>query len=651
MPVEIIDSDILMAEKILFGKTDLFLICEGDSDEVIASKNQRIEFIKDLRILDLRAVPGSGKTTALLAKLIILESKLPFDDGSGILVLSHTNAAVDEIKRKIEHHCPKLFHYPNFVGTIQSFVDQFLAIPFYRNSFLLGSLEIGNERYFSQYSNSFQINLNKFCKCNYISREFKTLLIRYYNADKPRTHELYFGLASKELIKENGTIPEFKIPKESKERLKLNGGFSDEEKEQFSNFYKKFVIYCKGDLLKHRGFIPYRDAYSFANILLHNYQEIAVFLQKRFKIVFVDEMQDMDRYQVDLLEKLFYDDGKSKTIYQRIGDKNQAIHNDIESEDCWKDRIPTLEFTGSHRLNPFTAKVVQPFGLYPMELQGLANSVVDFVKPHLIVYDDPKEVLPKYERLIKEKNLDHVKTNDKYPFRAIGWVGPYKEFRKGDHKGEIDDSKHVIESFFKGFKKESEVLRTDYTCLTDYITHFDSKDITLASIQKNILNAIIKALREACILDDFSQRPFSVISFLKYFKEKEGNENAYNELKLKLYNWSFSIVTGVDKYQEVADYILILIEKHFGKIINASVSSFLSEESENENKTQKKADAEFIYTGENGIKVKLDTIHSVKGETHIATLVFDTYFHEYNSIQLPNAFNGENHGTKYMTKI
>lgn len=646
MPVEINDSDILMAEKILFGETGKFSICEGDSEVVISSKNQRIEFIKDLRTLDLRAVPGSGKTTALLAKLLILESKLPFDDGSGILVLSHTNAAVDEIKRKIEHHCPKLFHYPNFVGTIQSFVDQFMAIPFYKNSFCQNSLEIEDVRYSIRYTGSFIFNLNKYCKNFSVVEEFKTLLIRYYNADKSRTHELYFGLTSKELIKENGSIPKFKIPKESKERLTLKGQFSDEEKERFSNYYKNLVLHCKGDLLRNSGIIPYRDAYSFSNILLSKYQLTKDYLQRRFIYAFVDEMQDMDKHQVDILEKLFCDDGKSKSIYQRIGDINQAIHNNIDSEDCWEKRIPTLEFTGSHRLNPFTIKVLQPFCLYAMELQGLANSEVDFVKPHLIVYDDPKEVLPKFEKLVKQKNLDKVKTNDKYPFRAIGWVGPYKIFTEGEHKGEIDYSKHVIQSYFENFKKESKILRTDFTCLADHLIYFDTKDITLASIQKNILNAIVKALREADILDEFSHRPFSVSSFLKYFKEKEGNEDAYHELKLKLYDWSFSIVKHADRCDEIEAYIRFLIEKHFKKRINERVTTFLSKESEDENKSKTKEESEFIYTGDNGIKIKIGTIHSVKGETHVATLVFDTFYEKFNSFMLPEPFIGELHGIK-----
>ena len=88
---------------------------------------ERIPFIKNLNSCDLLAVPGSGKTTVLLAKLYCLSKHIPFKDGSGILVLSHTNAAVEEIERHLKRHCPNLFEYPNFVGTVQRFTDEFLA--------------------------------------------------------------------------------------------------------------------------------------------------------------------------------------------------------------------------------------------------------------------------------------------------------------------------------------------------------------------------------------------------------------------------------------------------------------------------------------------------------------------------------------------
>lgn len=89
--------------------------------------DERKDFIRNLDTCDLLAVPGSGKTTALLAKLYCIAQNMPFDDGSGILILAHTNHAIEEIEKKLKNYCPKLFEYPNFIGTVQSFVNKFLA--------------------------------------------------------------------------------------------------------------------------------------------------------------------------------------------------------------------------------------------------------------------------------------------------------------------------------------------------------------------------------------------------------------------------------------------------------------------------------------------------------------------------------------------
>lgn len=132
--INITNSDIEYAEKILLPENHHF-------------DDERLEFIRDFTSLDLQAVPGSGKTTALLAKLIILEKYLPLKDNRGILVISHTNTAVDEIKERIGNYCPKLFSYPNFIGTIQSFVDIHLAIPCFTNLYKSKPYRIDNEIY------------------------------------------------------------------------------------------------------------------------------------------------------------------------------------------------------------------------------------------------------------------------------------------------------------------------------------------------------------------------------------------------------------------------------------------------------------------------------------------------------------------------
>ena len=89
------------------------------------------EFIKCLKTKDIQACPGAGKTTSLVAKLDILSNQMPFSDNSGVLVLTHTNVAVDEIKSKLGLNAKIVLSYPNHVGTFQSFVDKYLAIPMY----------------------------------------------------------------------------------------------------------------------------------------------------------------------------------------------------------------------------------------------------------------------------------------------------------------------------------------------------------------------------------------------------------------------------------------------------------------------------------------------------------------------------------------
>lgn len=108
------DDEIRHAETVLFGRQNVF-----DKD--------RIKVIKKNVSCDVQACPGSGKTTTLLAKLVILANRLPLTSGRGICVLTHTNVAIDEIKLKLGGKASQLFSYPNFFGTIQSFVDTYLS--------------------------------------------------------------------------------------------------------------------------------------------------------------------------------------------------------------------------------------------------------------------------------------------------------------------------------------------------------------------------------------------------------------------------------------------------------------------------------------------------------------------------------------------
>lgn len=114
------DEEIESTEKLLLSEGAHFL-------------NDAREVIRCWESTDVLACPGSGKTTVLLAKLKLLADRMPFEDGSGICVLSHTNVAVNEIKEKLPAYNDKLLNYPNYIGTIQSFVDKFITLPYLNN--------------------------------------------------------------------------------------------------------------------------------------------------------------------------------------------------------------------------------------------------------------------------------------------------------------------------------------------------------------------------------------------------------------------------------------------------------------------------------------------------------------------------------------
>jgi superfamily I DNA/RNA helicase len=319
--INISDEDIRYAEKLLLPEGKEF-------------DDERKNFIRNLNTIDLQAVPGSGKTTALLAKLVILERKLPFSDGSGILVLSHTNAAIDEIKEKIQKHSPKLFSYPNFVGTIQSFVDEFLAIPIYNLGFKKKLNWIDTERYQEELTKLFNIiawnqdydqptkwfyqrHINRATaeanNDNNLKKEICKKLI------ENEVRGLYYDFISDEIKNSNGDVL-----------------LKDNTNKKFIGL-KRIVI----EVLR-KGIMSYDYAYHFGEHYLYKIPPIKEIIQKRFPFVFVDEMQDMDTHQYNLLEKIFYDEGNSVSIFQRIGDKNQAIYNSVKATDVWIDRLDVL---------------------------------------------------------------------------------------------------------------------------------------------------------------------------------------------------------------------------------------------------------------------------------------------------------------------
>ena len=565
--IKITAEQIRIAEKALLPEGKLF-------DE------ERVAFIENLDTLDLHAVPGSGKTTALLAKLIALEQHLPFEDRSGILVISHTNAAVDEIRKKIGHICPRLFGYPSFVGTIQSFVDNFLAIPYYKMAYKRSPIRIDDEIYYENHYPDYSLR-------SFLARrqDRKKILYEY----RLINDQLSLGLSGSPFPFGPATATYQKIYKIKKK-------------------------------LREDGFLCFDDGYILAHEYLVNFPAVINIIRKRFKYVFVDEMQDMYKHQYDLIESIF---GNVQEIcFQRIGDKNQAIYNsDTEILDTWQTRN-VKELNGSHRLHPATARIVQSLALSPINIighkQNPDGSAID-IQPIMLVYDDDSvhEVIPYFAGIIRVLiNEGKIDTTTQHIHKAIAWTT--------SKPGEVARG-IKLNNYHQSYSKNSSKLKINYPCIESYLHFYETGINKLASIRKSILNAILRVLRIEEINNPVSGRSFTKKSLADYIRQEKFL--FYEEFKLKLYQTIALIAGGktpeaLDSLKGLARDVLTTL----GGSVRNSVSFINTPHPDLVGPATATPEQKSNQYSKDGVTIEVTTVHSAKGQTHTSTLYMESFY-------------------------
>lgn len=587
-------------------------------------EEERMPFIKNLSSCDLLAVPGSGKTTVLLAKLYCISKYLPFNNGSGVLVLSHTNAAVDEIENNLKKHCPNLFSYPNFIGTIQSFVNKFLANP------------ACMERYGSYIS----INDNDI-----------------YESE---VKKFYYSLSwSKKGVKPKNLINKLYGLLNAGQRVNFSEGC-----EKIIDFLKRFefninerkLIYNNRTILKYdsanrdyylkiedwktkqfnKGLLNYHDSYNLGRLYIEDHSNISKILQKRFKIVFIDEMQDLEKFQIDIIDKIFFEES-SLSVMQRIGDLNQSIYSSGKRVKVETDWIPRnqLYLKESNRLTQEIANVVNFFTLdRQVDKEGNPRFVVNglrqlgsAIKPHIILFDnDSKGNLEgKFKELIISYSLLETSEAKKYGFKIIGWNAKWND--EEDHS-----DKFRLENIFDFYKKEAKSDKETYDSLSKYLQIFDHEKKTLEAARKAVLNALIHVLRIegktylVKIRGNEISRYYSKDELIKFIKNPESNCD-YEYFKKFILLCSYGLMIERENelvYKKSKEFVLDKFKNWFDLSITNETKTFLGDDFVNINIIS--ACTTTIENSDTEIKVDIGTVHSAKGQTHCATMYVETAY-------------------------
>ncbi|AZA77127.1 ATP-dependent helicase [Chryseobacterium sp. G0186] len=579
---------------------------------------ERRAFIANMNTVDLLAVPGSGKTTVLLAKLYCLAKQMPLEANRGVLILSHTNHAIQEIEKALKPLCPQLFAYPNFVGTLQSFTNKFVA----------------NQACFELYGSYIHKNDDEMYHYE-VETFYRSLQYSRKGQNPANLKNKLFGLVNRDFVgtsreKERNILEFLKDCSYDLDGRKVKIG--NTSKLTYAGVNREYYLELerwKLSLLS-QGVLSFKDSFDISKRYLNlpGSTDLKEVLQSRFKYVFIDEMQDLDFDQVQLVEGIFFTEGSATTI-QRIGDRNQAIYSSssLHSEIVWRTRNETdperfqadLSLTNSHRLTPVIGKLVDGFVLNRSGgYRVVGASGRESIPPHLLIFTDETQAMAlkeRYIRLIKNFGLNQNAKNIERGFHIIAWTTDKEEGSERWH----------LRKLFPEYSREIKKGRDDFDCLRKYIFLFDRKKPTFEAVRKSLLNGIVRILRiEGVNIPGDSPKKYRKSTFVQLIKSK--GDAYYDVFKNRLFNWCYSIVVE-ENYEEVFDDYVDYIRNQIIDLIG----NFRIENSEGFINREFNFNAAEMIESEGGedddLVVKLGSIHSVKGQTHCATMYVETDYH------------------------
>jgi DNA helicase-2/ATP-dependent DNA helicase PcrA len=578
----------------------------ADGFAPVGDDDSRLRAIQNLETGDYEACPGSGKTTLLVAKLAILAARWSYRQ-QGICVLSHTNAARNEIGERLSASVAAgaLMRYPHFVGTIHSFVNEYLAAPWLR------------------------------------SQGYPIRVIDTQMALAKRMAALEYKWR---LTMEKRGLGPFAL---SYDKPDFTGGAKGNLGVDAPS-YKAMVDVARQS--SQDGYFCFDEMFVWANQLLDRRPGVAADLRRRFPVVFIDEAQDNSEAQSAILHRIFCaGDGPSRR--QRFGDSNQAIYGRSGDEGASTDPFPaapTYNIPRSYRFPQVIANAVKGFGVLPQALVGAGPSslkITSDAKPSAIfLFDDPsvQQVLPRYGAYLLEQFQepelavgsfvavagvhDDKDKDDKIP-RAMGHYAPHYDAACARK----DSAPDTLAQFLARARFEMEGVGNTHPLvngLAGGLLHLGEM-VGLARTalgRRSAHKRIMEVLDASPALDSYFKLVDLTVSLRGDFTSDAWTNDALPHVA--------EIALHFADGGNLDDAAVRFLAWPDPTVLMAGDDAYMP-----------RTDNVFGYPHvDPKVQIRLGSIHSVKGETHTATLVLDTYYRAHHLNELKPWLLGERSG-------
>lgn len=561
-------------------------ITDADIEEIeqllgnVKFDDQRRNILKCMDSVDIQAFPGSGKTTVLIAKLAILSKKWPYSD-RGICVLSHTNVARNEIETRLGNTAigKSLLSFPHFIGTFHSFFDTFAGLPWLR-------------------SNGYPITMI----------DTEVALTRRYQHLSYGTKSYLARIGLNEYACESSSFPI---------AIKLKCS-------KMAPSYRE--IYSNVDCSFKEGYFTFDEILQFSKYALEQCNYLPTAIQERFPMLFIDEAQDTSQMQWELINSSF--PNANASVRQAFGDANQAIFQSYGSEETVS-IFPSdkrLTISNSHRFGSSIAQLADPLGVTVRGLNGSLSTFERLNKNNTVfLFEQAMDVLPAYAQYLLSCFSDN-EINEGLDCYAVGMV-------HNKDAVPLEDKKYPVGIKDYYFAYDSEAGKLTYS--PQYFVEFYVLGQYLFTqtgdyypFIENIAVGLRKYIRQNTSINIPSTgKAFNLlikaVSEEKHSAFRADLATLINHSKVTKETWAV-IVTSVRA----------ILKDYFG-IENPNADFFrwidTIELPQDDNSKQSHEKNVFSYQeSERTIRVHLSSIHGVKGRTHLATLVLDTFWYDRN---------------------
>ena len=287
-------------------------MCYGMRKCRIEEKNEeQLDYIiSDInKSIYLEACPGSGKTEVLALKAAFEINK--WQQQGGMAFLTFTNDATAVIEKRVKAYNKQKAIFPHYIGTLHSFIHGYISQPYgYKvidyNDKNDNSIKVIDEKDNSNWLNPFKVDGGKVINipiyANQININPLNQEVTIFEKNTEYTLKDYYNRA--------------KIQEKIKAERKIRGNWYFTEEH-----FKNKCIEAKNKFNKN-GLATFFDMLCIAYKVLESDKNIAQKISKRYKVIFIDECQDLSDIEIAIIDIL----KQNGTKVHLIGDLDQAIY-------------------------------------------------------------------------------------------------------------------------------------------------------------------------------------------------------------------------------------------------------------------------------------------------------------------------------------